>query len=192
MVAFAVAGTLLGAEPSAKGAGTQVASGKPVVSEAPKEAPPPPVDQATKNRQAKQLISDLSAVTDPCDKFGKAVGDAFGNYDMLTAYENATNAEGVCYDAAGKVESVALPAYLSEQGKKDVKAALHDLSEAYSMKAYTYKGMAKVADGNMKPSMVSDVKSRQEMATAGQLSGLAQLMTILVREGAEMKAFSDG
>ncbi|WP_298331116.1 hypothetical protein [Asticcacaulis sp.] len=138
-----------------------------------------------KTKQAQAFMQDVIAAASPCDKLSLEVARATEAMDMVEIYRTSRNAERVCSEARSEFNSIQLPSYLTSEGRKNVREGLTQMSNAYDQRAYGYSKLKQAADGDLRPSVVTDAQEAMEGVQGQVISAIATLYMALGADGAD-------
>lgn len=157
---------------------------------------PPPSKPASKidlTADTKAMWDEILVAVAPCDAASKLVASASDRSgDVYEVYEVVKEAESRCTVSWQALNDLDPPRSAKGQAKKHLAEAISTCSTAYWMKKEAYEKMAKVLDGDMRPSAVTTAKSSMEDATGAQLACVAGLMGAAEKAGVPMSALSEG
>jgi len=118
--------------------------------------------------ETKKLWTDLLAIDETCSEASNAVAKAAKrSRDVYAMYEVTTRAENICQEAYVKMGDLTPPPSSKGEVRTAFKEAIYACREADQTKSIAYSQMAKVFDGDMRPSAVSQAKAFKEQADLG-------------------------
>lgn len=115
------------------------------------------------------LWNRINSTVAGCDAASKAVSDAAGarNPSPYVLYPLVQQAKTVCASEGLEVSRIDVPDTIPARHRDGFKEAIETCSNAYLAKMSAFDSMAKVLDGNVRPSAVSDAQQNAERAQAG-------------------------
>lgn len=150
------------------------------------EAVPEPEMTAEVQGHWKTVLAALK----PCDNAAKRVAEASGgDVNAYELYPVLTNASDVCRGSWSAVQDIDPPKSAKGEAKEAFEKALSDCTMAYLFKSDAYRQMAKVLDGDMRPSAVNKAKESMDAATSGQMVCVAGYMSAAIKAGVSLDAF---
>lgn len=148
----------------------------------PKAAPPADIKAETQ-----ALWTELTEAVGGCDTASNEVAAIFeSSKNPYEIYPIINAAAETCTDAGLRVGKLRSPASSSGDAKKGLDDALDRCSTAYAVKGSAYSKVAKVLDGDARPSAVSEASESMEMATVGQWSCVAAFFAAAEKAGVPM------
>lgn len=120
---------------------------------------------------AKGMWTQVTAQVGPCDEAGKHVATVAGrrNLNIYDLYPMVQQAQSICSDAGLNIGRIPVPAAIPSGDRAAFKEAIETCGNAYFAKGIAYDQMAKVLNGDMRPSAVNDAKQASEGAQAGTM-----------------------
>lgn len=166
VVAFMV-GSVIGAAGSPGGLEGAASAGRAEPAPAaPTKAPPRP---AGVTREEFQMVwSQVKAQMEPCDAAVQRAGQAMQTGDAYAAYPLVTRAQSVCQDNWMAVGDIDIPRSAKGDVRKAIVEARDGCGTALFVKQDAMEQVAKVVDGEGRPSAVS--AARQRMEEAGSMT----------------------
>lgn len=115
------------------------------------------------------LWRQINSTVAGCDAASEAVADAAGarNPSPYVLYPLVQQAKSVCADEGLEVSRLDVPEAIPSRYREGFEEAIETCSNAYLFKTSAFDSMAKVLDGNVRPSAVSDAQQGAERAQAG-------------------------
>lgn len=103
---------------------------------------------------ATQLWNRINSTVADCDAASEAVSNAAGarNANPYTLYPLVQRAESVCSDEALELRRIEVPDEIPSRYRDGFREAIETCSNAYIAKMSAFDSMAKVLDGNTRPS----------------------------------------
>lgn len=175
-----------GQQPSAAAAakGQQGERARGAAVPAPKVEKPAGVAQAEYETYYDGVMNALK----PCDTAVSSASTAIGAGDVYAAYPVVQRAEQVCLSTAGDVRAVRIPRSAKGEVKKSFEGARESCSMTGTMKWAGMRALAKVLDGDMRPSAVSDAKQQMAASSSYALVCAANMVQIAQAAGLELPA----
>ena len=134
----------------------------------------PALKPADVKAETKALWTELTEAVGGCDKASNEVAAIFEkSRDLYELYPVVKSASGACMEAAVGLGKLKVPESTQGDTRKDFEEALERCSAAYALKGAGYSQMAKVLDGDHRPSQVSDAMETMQTANAGQWACVA-------------------
>lgn len=125
----------------------------------------PDATVATLPQDSTAMIDAFHDLVAPCDAAAQVAQASLGpTGNVREAYATAKHAEAVCTQVRMDLMSIRPPAGATGELKKAFDQALGDCSTAYSAKRSAYGELAKLIDGDQRPSAVAKVTEEIEFA----------------------------
>lgn len=159
-----------------------------------KEAPKPAAVKASSeelNEAGKSLMNEISLAAKPCDNIGKQFATASENPDMYEWYRLANAGAKACDTAAADIQLIQPGNTFSQDGKKKLKIARDNLATAYLHKAESFEKIKIVANGDMRPSAISEATEAIETSSSALVIASAALMINMQEEGVDISTLTD-
>lgn len=175
-------------EKDGKPAPKQVASAKN--DSAPTLASTEQAEKAAAQERFISLYHQVIAEAKPCDEASSVLQKAANSGDSLATYQAAKNGRDTCRAATMAMGKVEPPSGLTDAGEAATKKALGTCENAY---LYRQMGMEKamaVADGDNRPSAISEMIEHMKTGQAGTLLCVAQLLDAAVKSHINIKKLS--
>lgn len=146
---------------------------------------PEGISPEQKVEASRAFMEALKDSAGTCDMYGARIADSVEAGDLVALYEASDAGERSCYAAATKMSDVEPPAFLSKEGRKSLKASAGKLADAYRTKGYGMSRFKKIADGDMRASMISEAKQSAEGSQAMAMIAFAEIFASLSEEGVD-------
>lgn len=130
---------------------------------------------------AKSLWGQITTQVSSCDEAAKIFSDYMGRRgaSVYEAYPLAQQANRICSTAGTNVSRIPVPDEIPSSKRDAFKDALETCRNAYYAKSSAFDQMAKVLNGDMRPSAVNEARQAAERAEAGTaLCGLGFLKAV--------------
>lgn len=167
---------------------------KPAEKASKPEAKPaaPVVDAEAVKSQTLALWKQVVAATEVCDKANGTAGEVVGRISsgrasVYDGYNSAKQAEQVCRDATMTLGDLEPPAAVKGDTRQKFSKALENCQLAYVGKQMAMEKMAKILDGNMRPSAVAEFQETAQAAQSGALVCAAGFMTAADAAGVKIE-----
>lgn len=124
---------------------------------------------------ATELWNRINSTVSQCDAISERVSAEAGrrNPSPYTLYPLVESADSICSSEALEVRRLTVPDAIPSRYRGAFEEAIETCSNAYFAKSSAYESMAKVLDGNTRPSAVSAAQQNAQRAQAGvMLCGL--------------------
>jgi hypothetical protein len=154
------------------------------------EAKEAPID--TKKQlegEARNLWEAVLAAAKPCDRAADDVSTSAKSGDVYRLYGAAKRGEEACQNASTAIGDMKPPASAEEDGEAAFSKAIDQCSTAQFARVRAFGKVAEVADGNMRPSAVTEAKEMLETAGAGGLYCAAGFFDAAGKSGVDTKIF---
>jgi hypothetical protein len=181
IIAFAAGVIITPAPPQAGRASAATASAEPTTKPA----------ETTNGAESKAafvaLYREILSAAKPCDSSVAALRKAAGSGNPYSTYEVAKRGADACREAAMSINDMEAPAGLSAEGRDAVTKSIETCRSAY---LYRQTGMEKAmqaADGDARPSVVSEMSENMKTAQSGVMLCVAQLFTASQAVGVDPK-----
>lgn len=118
---------------------------------------------------ATDLWNRINSTVAQCDAISERVAVESGrrNPSPYTLYPLVESADSICSAEALEVRRLTVPDAIPSRYRGAFEDAIETCSNAYFAKSSAYESMAKVLDGNIRPSAVSAAQQNAERAQAG-------------------------
>ncbi|MES2339577.1 MAG: hypothetical protein V4537_15910 [Pseudomonadota bacterium] len=149
-------------------------------------------DKASKAKlqdEAAALWSNIVTEAKPCDNAGDRVASAARSGDVYRLYAVAKESQAACGSAVAATFQLKAPASAVGESKVAFENAIIKCGEAHSIKQIAFGKVADVADGNMRPSAVTEAREKLEVASGGGLYCAAAMMQAASKAGVDSKIF---
>jgi hypothetical protein len=107
---------------------------------------------STQATEATAFYQQFQAATDPCDAAGDQAKALLQSHDLVGGYQALTEAQARCKTAFIAVTNMKLPSSAEGDSKAALKAAQDACGIAYWSKRNAYRDVAKVINGDIRPS----------------------------------------
>lgn len=140
---------------------------------------------ATLRGQVKTLWETIRSQSRGCDDAVGDVANAAGRSDRYALYETATRGASACAEAATRVRKIDVPAAAKGDARDAFNEGIELCSNALILRQIAFDKVARVADNDLRPSSVADV--REAMASAGDTGRRcgAALAVVAVQAGVD-------
>lgn len=121
--------------------------------------------------------SEAKRLMDPCDTRVGRAGDAMRTGDLYAAYDVVTQAQAVCEAASRDISAIPIPRSAKGDARKALIEARDRCSTAMFAKRQAMGKVARVVDGDARPSAVAEARRENELAstmTLGCVAAFAQ------------------
>lgn len=136
--------------------------------------------------------SAVKASTAPCDNQVAAAGRLIGAGDVYAAYPAVQRAQATCSNAMSAISDVSIP----RSAKVDVRRAMEDARSTCSTSAFVkfqaMEKVAKVVDGDSRPSAVAAAQADMEAAQGYQMRCIVGFMGAAQKAGLVLPEIRDG
>jgi hypothetical protein len=146
--------------------------------------------RAELRKETKQLWRSVVAASEPCDAASKIAANAASSGDVYRLYEAAKTAEDACRVAHYALRELDAPASSADHVEEAFESSISKCAEAALMKQIAYSKIAEVADGNVRPSAVTDARDSVEAASSGSLVCAAAMMAAAAKAGVGTDIFN--
>lgn len=118
---------------------------------------------------ATQLWNRINSTVSQCDGVSERVSVEAGrrNPNPYTLYPLLQSAKSICSSEGFEVRRLTVPDAIPARFREGFEEAIETCSNAYLAKSTAFDSMAKVLDGNMRPSAVSAAQQNAQRAQAG-------------------------
>lgn len=183
--------SLVGAasQPGGLSAASEGAAG-PAERASPKEAAAKPAGLT--QAEYDQLWTQTSQIMEGCDLPMRAAGEALGTGDPYAAFGPVTRARRACEAAWLEMSDLRLPRSARGDVKKAAEKAVDECEMALFLKREAMGQVAKVLDGDTRPSAVQKAQEDMESATASTYMCVAAYAGLASTAGLEFAADTEG
>lgn len=137
--------------------------------------------------EVQATFAQLTDKVEACDAASKVVASTFERTkDPYAIYPVVTRATDACKESWLSMNDLKPPPSARGAVKTAFKEAIETCSTAYFMKYQAYEAMAKVLDGDTRPSAVTKAREGMESATTGQVVCVAGFFSAAERAGVGM------
>lgn len=140
---------------------------------------PTPSDRSEKLATEQRFISlyhQVIAAAKPCDEATNTLGNAGKSRDMLTVYQAAKDGRDACRDATTEIGKFEAPDGLKADAKSATDKALNTCRNAYLYRQMGMEKAMQVADGDSRPSVVSEMVDNMKTGSAGTMLCVGELI----------------
>jgi hypothetical protein len=134
-----------------------------------------PVSDATKQSFV-YLYQDVLAAVKPCDKAFDRLGQAAKTGAPLATYKAAKVGADACQEAATTIGKKSAPSQLSGAAAEKTEEALKVCRNAYVARQMGFEKAMAIADGDTRPSVMSDMEENMKQGQAGVLLCVGSLI----------------
>lgn len=120
---------------------------------------------------ARMLWTNVTTQVGRCDEAGAAVADYVGSRgaNIYDAYQIVQQAENLCSSSATRVSDIDVPDAIPSEARGSFREAITTCRDAYYAKSSAYGQMARVIDGDARPSAVAEARDAATRSQAGQM-----------------------
>lgn len=133
------------------------------------------------------LYRQVLAAGEPCDKSITAIGAAAKTGDQYATYQVAKDGAAACREAATTIGSFSKPDGLTGEGEQAVEKALKICGNAYLYRQMGMEKAMQIADGDGKPSVVSEMSDDLKTGQTGVLLCVAGMFDASSKIGIDIK-----
>ncbi len=137
--------------------------------------------------QAKALWQSVIAQSTRCDDAAKRVGAAGKTGNMYTLYPAAQEGAEICMDARMETDRLDPPAAADGDVEDAFEKAITECAAGHGMRGLAFQQLASVADGDMRPSKMAEVKETMGVAGRANLTCVASFYEAIGKAGLDMK-----
>lgn len=148
-----------------------------------------PADAPTEKltvQDVKGLWDQVITAGEACDTAGKAVVAAADKRDVYELYPVLKDGIEGCRTSYQATSELKPPAAATGEVKDAFKEAIDTCGMAHINKQMAFEAMAKVVDGDQRPSAVAEARSQAETAQMGQLACAAGFMKATDKAGFQL------
>lgn len=120
---------------------------------------------------ARTLWNTVTSHVGRCDEAGADVANYVGSRgaNIYDAYEMVQQARILCSSSASRVSDIDVPGAIPSANHDGFREALRTCRDAYYAKSSAYEQMARVIDGDSRPSAVAEAREAATRSQAGQM-----------------------
>jgi hypothetical protein len=138
-------------------------------------------------REFVELYRQVLKSGGPCDKAIGAMAIAAKTGDQYATYQVAKEGEEACGQASTAIQDLQVPSGLSNEAASAVEKGIKTCSSAYVFRQMGMQKAMQVADGDGKPSVVSDMVDNLKTGQTGVMLCVAELFEASSKVGVDTK-----
>ncbi len=135
-----------------------------------------------------QRYRQMLAAAKVCDEASETLGKAANSGSQLATYQAAQGGRDACRAAAGTIGELDAPEDLPDAGEAAFDKAKDTCRNAYIYRQLGMEKAMQAADGDARPSVVSEMQENMKTGQAGTLLCVAQWFDAAGKSGIDVKA----
>jgi len=148
--------------------------------------------KAQRTADAKVFLDKIVSTVSECDSYDNKMADASQKRDVLEIYQVAKSGEAACDQAYRDIREISVPKSLSKKNEDAMREHLSDLALTYSVKGSKFSLFGKVANGDTRPSTLTDLQQTSEDLPKRLMMNMAQIYTTFADDGVDLSNFGEG